>query len=155
VKFDPFPLIGAVLANLADAAPKLAYADYLDEHGLPNRAAFVRWLGRTGRYPHGCSVAGLYFFTEHNNYNSHLRQCTLPPAWDKWSQQARTPEGPISFTSWDALEKHFAAAWQYLTAEPAWYRRAVGAKRWVPDYSPLPPFNAEQYRLERYLEGAK
>lgn len=39
---DQSALLTAVRANLADDAPRLIYADWLDEHGEPDRAEFIR-----------------------------------------------------------------------------------------------------------------
>ncbi len=35
-------LLAAVLADPGDDAPRLVYADWLDEHGEPERAEFIR-----------------------------------------------------------------------------------------------------------------
>jgi uncharacterized protein (TIGR02996 family) len=47
---DP-TLLAAVLANPADDAPRLVYADWLDEHGQPDRAAFLRLDCQLSRHP--------------------------------------------------------------------------------------------------------
>ena len=39
---DRAALFAAILANPADDAPRLAFADYLDAHGEKNRAEFIR-----------------------------------------------------------------------------------------------------------------
>jgi uncharacterized protein (TIGR02996 family) len=51
----------AVLAAPDDDSPRLAYADWLDEHCEPDRAAFIRVqcrLARLGHKPAGCENAG-------------------------------------------------------------------------------------------------
>jgi len=47
LKFEPMTdtersLLDAVLENPDDDLPRLVYADYLDEHGDPKRAEFIR-----------------------------------------------------------------------------------------------------------------
>jgi uncharacterized protein (TIGR02996 family) len=39
---DRDALLRAVVANPDDDAPRLVYADWLDEHGDPDRAEFIR-----------------------------------------------------------------------------------------------------------------
>jgi uncharacterized protein (TIGR02996 family) len=45
------PLLAAVLAAPDDDAPRLVYADWLDEHGQPERAAFIRNQVELARLP--------------------------------------------------------------------------------------------------------
>jgi len=47
----PDPLLAAVLAAPDDDAPRLVYADWLDEHGRPDRAAFIRLQVELARVP--------------------------------------------------------------------------------------------------------
>jgi uncharacterized protein (TIGR02996 family) len=46
-------LLAAVIAESADDLPRLAYADWLEEHGDDARAEFIRVQVRLGR---GCNV---------------------------------------------------------------------------------------------------
>jgi uncharacterized protein (TIGR02996 family) len=39
---DELALLKAVCRNKADDLPRLVYADWLDEHGRPERAEFIR-----------------------------------------------------------------------------------------------------------------
>src|SRR5262245_2184200 len=48
---DAEALWAAVLANPEDDAPRLVYADWLDEHGQPERAAFIRLQIEWARAP--------------------------------------------------------------------------------------------------------
>jgi uncharacterized protein (TIGR02996 family) len=51
----------AVLAAPDDDTPRLAFADWLDEHGEPERAEFIRVqcrLARLGHDPDGCRAPG-------------------------------------------------------------------------------------------------
>jgi uncharacterized protein (TIGR02996 family) len=43
------PFLGAICENPADDAPRLVYADWLDEHGEPDRAEFIRVQIRLAR----------------------------------------------------------------------------------------------------------
>src|SRR3954452_12765893 len=45
------PLLAAVLTAPDDDAPRLVYADWLDEHGRPERAAFIRLQVELARVP--------------------------------------------------------------------------------------------------------
>ena len=49
--FDRTGLQNAVAAAPHDSAPKLVYADWLDEHGEPVLAAAYRWAGERGLHP--------------------------------------------------------------------------------------------------------
>src|SRR5690349_5354630 len=44
-------LLAAVLADPEDDAPRLVYADWLDENGQPERAAFIRLQVEAARLP--------------------------------------------------------------------------------------------------------
>src|SRR5690242_5801815 len=44
-------LYQAILANPDDDAPRLVYADWLDEHGQPERAEFIRVQCAMARIP--------------------------------------------------------------------------------------------------------
>lgn len=48
---DPDPLLAAILAAPDDDAPRLIYADWLDERGQPERAAFIRLQVERARLP--------------------------------------------------------------------------------------------------------
>src|SRR5881275_2195430 len=48
---EPDPLLAAVLAAPDDDAPRLVYADWLDEHGRPEWAAFIRLQVELARLP--------------------------------------------------------------------------------------------------------
>jgi uncharacterized protein (TIGR02996 family) len=47
----PAALLRAILAAPADDTPRLVYADYLEEHGDPARAAFIRTQIALARVP--------------------------------------------------------------------------------------------------------
>src|SRR5579885_1332261 len=46
---DEQALLAAVAANPADDLPRLVYADWLEEHGRPTRAEFIRLQCETAR----------------------------------------------------------------------------------------------------------
>jgi uncharacterized protein (TIGR02996 family) len=50
------PFLRAICENPADDAPRLVYADWLDEHGQPDRAEFIRLQIRLARDPDAPSV---------------------------------------------------------------------------------------------------
>src|SRR5215207_7846509 len=50
---DAAALLAAIRAAPADDAPRLVYADWLDEHGQPERAALLREHCRAYRLPAG------------------------------------------------------------------------------------------------------
>ena len=43
--------LGAILPQPANPAPKLVYADWLDEHGRGSEAFCWRWMARKGKRP--------------------------------------------------------------------------------------------------------
>src|SRR5688572_5456689 len=51
---DRDALLRAIIDNPADDAPRLVYADWLDEHGDPDRAEFIRLTA--GRRPAGTAA---------------------------------------------------------------------------------------------------
>src|ERR1043165_8521656 len=50
-------LYASVLADPADDTPRLVYADWLDEHGQPERAEFIRLQIEIARRPIGSAEA--------------------------------------------------------------------------------------------------
>ena len=50
---DGDALLAAIRAHPGEDTPRLAYADWLDEHGDPDRAAFIRVQVETGHLPDG------------------------------------------------------------------------------------------------------
>src|SRR5437660_490323 len=44
-------LLHAIIENPDDDAPRLAYADWCDQHGQPERAGFIRIQCQLGRLP--------------------------------------------------------------------------------------------------------
>jgi uncharacterized protein (TIGR02996 family) len=48
---DRAAFVRAIAANLEDDLPRLVYADWLDEHGEPERAAFIRVQIELARMP--------------------------------------------------------------------------------------------------------
>src|SRR5437764_14005691 len=48
---DEQPFLDAILARYQDDGPRLVYADWLDDRGLPARAEFVRVQVALGRLP--------------------------------------------------------------------------------------------------------
>jgi uncharacterized protein (TIGR02996 family) len=63
-------LLAAILAAPDDDAPRLAYADWLDEHGEPERASFIRVQ---------CKLARLPRTVEFNRLASQLEWDSLRP----------------------------------------------------------------------------
>lgn len=164
--FDPFPFHDAIESNMKDAGLKLVYADALDENGFPTRAAFVRWLGRTGRHPGG--IYGSYRFERSRYFNSAARFSTLPAVFDpcnideKGATYSHNGEPKERwFLRWAALERYYSQVWAELTAPAA----AVGflslfkspPKPWVPDYTPLTPWedDSRQVALRNWAAGVR
>jgi uncharacterized protein (TIGR02996 family) len=48
-EYDAF--VAKVVAELSDPAPKLVFADWLDDRGFADLAFAYRWCGRRGKYP--------------------------------------------------------------------------------------------------------
>jgi uncharacterized protein (TIGR02996 family) len=70
-------LLARILASPEDDAPRLVYADWLDEHGEPARAEFIRVqceLARTRVHPDGHTD----FTGIGPPFINHLRNCTRP-----------------------------------------------------------------------------
>jgi uncharacterized protein (TIGR02996 family) len=70
-----------------DAALRLVFADWLEEHGDTDRAAGYRWLGGQGLYPydwsgHGGAADTFDWYVEGGEaYWGVPAHCTLPAAW--------------------------------------------------------------------------
>jgi uncharacterized protein (TIGR02996 family) len=54
---DRDALLRAIIENPDDDAPRLIYADWLDEHGDPDRATFIRLQCELGRLVLGTQAA--------------------------------------------------------------------------------------------------
>ena len=52
MEFERASFVSASLENLADDTPRLVLADWLDEHGEPDRAEFIRCQIEAARLPH-------------------------------------------------------------------------------------------------------
>jgi uncharacterized protein (TIGR02996 family) len=96
---EPDPLLAAVLAAPDDDAPRLVYADWLDEHGRPERAQFIRLQVELARLP------------KHEPRREVLARKAgrlLDLHRDEWL--AELPQ--IDGVTWGAFERGFvAAAW--------------------------------------------
>jgi uncharacterized protein (TIGR02996 family) len=153
--FDPYPFINAITENLPDAGPKLVYADALDENGFPTRAAFVRWLGRTGRYP--IHSSGLFWMVGSADYDSEYRPHTVPSPFDRWTTSVSGEFGWYLHkqNSWPEFERHWAEAWAAAT-RPTGLRRLFRSP-WVPDYTPIIPWASDEnsVRIREWSEGVR
>lgn len=98
-----------IVANIDEDTPRLAYADWLDEHDQPARAEFVRVQIQRARLPHwDAAQVGL-----------HLRERALldahGEAWlaelpkiegARWEGFRRGVVAEVSFASFEAMRKH-------------------------------------------------
>src|SRR5436309_2065212 len=73
---DDDGLLRAILAAPDDDAPRLVYADWLDEHGDPDRATFVRTQVELARQPPDPTRLGQLKKTE---------RTLLRANWDAWT----------------------------------------------------------------------
>jgi uncharacterized protein (TIGR02996 family) len=82
---DADALLRAVIAAPDDDAPRLVYADWLDEHGDPDRAAFIRAQVELARDPNHPRRAELVQ-TEKTLWNRHHAEWTswVPPWAEQW-----------------------------------------------------------------------
>jgi uncharacterized protein (TIGR02996 family) len=152
---DPFPFIEAVTANLADAAPKLVYADWLDEHRFPNRAGFVRYLGRTGRWP---AYVGGNHLVFHPETDVAPAQHRLPVVFHPWLLNSfdGTYYGREFSNGWPAVERAGGEAWLNLVTRPR--RRWLGLRPpylWVPDYTPVVRQDFRDEQVARWAGGVR
>jgi uncharacterized protein (TIGR02996 family) len=100
---DRDALLRAIVANPDDDAPRLVFADWLDEHGDPDRAEFIRVQCELGRLVMGTQAA----FARYAAIQTR--------SWALF--QAHRPRWRLEFGR--------------LTAEPEmhlWYRRGMAAK---------------------------
>lgn len=70
---DADALLSSILANPADDAPRLVYADWLDENGQPDRASFIRVQCELARIGH--NHPNLEWLKD-NRDNNPCRQCS-------------------------------------------------------------------------------
>jgi uncharacterized protein (TIGR02996 family) len=72
----------AIEARLWDPAPRLAYADWLEERGEYNLAVAHRWLAEQKKFPNRETwwswVCPIWSFTHERNSGSHYSTHTLP-----------------------------------------------------------------------------
>src|SRR5262245_57560395 len=116
-------LLRAVLEVPADDAPRLVFADWLDEHGHPERAEFIRvQLQMEARWPLDqprCPECGCDPGSEHRlvAVGSHPPDCRWFQLWtrqaDLWNGNARR---------WAGLSESGPHAWEFLAHGRHQYR---------------------------------
>jgi uncharacterized protein (TIGR02996 family) len=108
-------LIGAIVENPDDDAPRLVYSDWLEESGQPERAKFVRLQVAAARLPEGAERSRL----EH--HADRLRDEYL------WRWEGELPELPgvawggyergfvasVTVDSWRTLVRHIDRIWRH------------------------------------------
>ena len=99
--FEPF--IAAIQAALDDDTPRVVFADWLEEHGDPDRAEFIRAqcelerLRAEGRRNLALGRRGKELLAAHaDRWTEPLREAKVG---GKWHFRRRTPKGSAGFVS--------------------------------------------------------
>ncbi len=93
-------LLAAVIAEPNEPAPKLVYADWLEEHkGDPGLtlAYALRWCARRGRHPFGCRGGNWYWVRAYKNMKTLPQPQYIPAVvYDHLRGAGRGYKSPLS-----------------------------------------------------------
>jgi uncharacterized protein (TIGR02996 family) len=123
-----------IVANIDDDAPRLIYADWLDEHGQPERAEFIRVQVRRARLPAWDAAQVRLRLREEELLKQHAASWLkeLPAIKGvTWEGFRRGLVAEVSFASFEAMRQSAAACQAVAPVEAVtvhWPRRKEGKK---------------------------
>jgi uncharacterized protein (TIGR02996 family) len=124
----------AIVADIDDDAPRLIYADWLDEHGDPERAAFIRVQCERARLPAWDGAQVRLRLREQELLKQHGEGwlAELPAIRGvRWEGFRRGIVAEVSFTSFEAMRQSAPACRAVAPVEAVtvrWPRRSEGSR---------------------------